>query len=327
MVSLLKIHRTEAEIPKAITIPSLTGQKTGEKYSSVKIPIPFGPVGSDDTGRVRFGRVPLSSVTLRMPSPPPPPDNRKGKPEKPQKEPRKEKKKLSLTCEICGKSYKNRLNALRHSRTHFKSIMCTLCGKTFAEKIQLVRHMAHKHRAQMDGSPLVPGESVVMWTPKTYPKERCICFICGEKCGTQAKYHEHRRLMHTAEKAYVCDLCGKSFHYPETLKAHTTTVHVKPRKPVKETCVCPLCGEKCGNQGKYFEHMRTVHAGEKPCVCEICGKGFVDPRSVKQHASLLHSTPEEKATRLRLKMEARARARLAEANGLSYRGRPRKKSL
>lgn len=99
------------------------------------------------------------------------------------------------------------------------------------------------------------------------------CKECGKSLHSPYTYVWHMRI-HTGERPYVCDLCGKQFRVSQGLVRHLRETHEGIKK-----FACDLCGRMFATRRNVEEHRR-IHTNERPYVCDLCGKSF------KQKASL-----------------------------------------
>ncbi|KAL4718635.1 hypothetical protein ACJJTC_015313, partial [Scirpophaga incertulas] len=80
----------------------------------------------------------------------------------------------------------------------------------------------------------------------------------------------------TAERPFICDLCGKGYTQKITLK-----LHIKRHAGILDY-TCNYCGKKVFELGALRRHERT-HTGAKPYECSFCHKGFSDPSALMRH--------------------------------------------
>uniref|UniRef100_I3JDF2 C2H2-type domain-containing protein n=1 Tax=Oreochromis niloticus TaxID=8128 RepID=I3JDF2_ORENI len=149
--------------------------------------------------------------------------------------------KESLSCNLCGKSFKNKYKMSQHHRIHTgeKPYSCETCGKKFSLSSKLKSHKT-----------IHTGE-------KPYS-----CKICGKSFTRSDSVTIHMR-MHTGERPYHCKSCGKMFTSSSHLSAHRRS-HTGER-PYH----CKTCGKMFTSSSHVWRHMKT-HTGEKLLPPECC---------------------------------------------------------
>ena len=90
---------------------------------------------------------------------------------------------------------------------------------------------------------------------------------------------DHNNAIHDEKKVVSCDICGKTFSRPDSLKIHIRAVHeeIKNLKNHK----CESCDKCFSTLSKLLSHIKVIHEGIKEHKCELCEREFGRKESLK----------------------------------------------
>ncbi|XP_059617688.1 zinc finger protein 836-like [Phlebotomus argentipes] len=195
-------------------------------------------------------------------------------------------------CAICSRRYVfkhwlevhiRKKHLIRTEKEKEKKYACSKCPKHFVNKTRLKFHE-------------------ITHVPKI---ERCIipCPQCDKKLSSQNGLRIHLKNIHSGEKPFICEECGKAFVSAGALKEHKIS-HSEERSFQCSVCMkrfknqpqlnrheerhkdnvyeCPHCDVKRNTKASIKLHM-VIHSDFKKYKCNYCGIEFKRLKSLKDH--------------------------------------------
>lgn len=142
-----------------------------------------------------------------------------------------------LSCEICGKLFKDFRILKKHKRTHLPDdekycFECELCGKRLIDKFSLKYHIENVH----------------------YGVKVAECKICNKTFAHRSNLRSHM-ISHSNEKI-ECKSCGKIFKNQISLQTHFKNFHKENLKRF----TCEQCEKTFKSKVELLRHSSRVHA-------------------------------------------------------------------
>lgn len=206
--------------------------------------------------------------------------------------------KLDYKCsfEGCNSAFISQGLLTVHERKHTRDKLptCEVCSKTFINKVGLMNHMSYIHKGLKR---FLCSECPTMLASATSLRQHMsihkgtrnyLCDECGKSFRMGKALQSHMET-HTEQRQYACPQCDKSFKQKSVLQKHVRVVHTESSRN-KFTC------ETCGRRFPYpylLHHHTTVAHPDNLHMCKICSCRFLQTEALEQHMEF-HRNPGER---------------------------------
>ncbi|XP_075762774.1 zinc finger and BTB domain-containing protein 40 isoform X2 [Pelodiscus sinensis] len=197
----------------------------------------------------------------------------------------KKKKRLPVTCDICGREFAHASGMQYHKLTeHFdeKPFSCEECGAKFAANSTLKNHLRlhtgdRPYTCKHCLMTFTQASALAYHTKKKHSEGKMYaCQYCDAVFAQSIELSRHVRT-HTGDKPYVCRECGKGFRQANGLSIHLRTFH-----NIEDPYDCKKCRMSFPTLQEHRKHIHEVHSREyHPCT--TCGKVFSAPSLLERH--------------------------------------------
>ena len=181
--------------------------------------------------------------------------------------------KPGFPCTKCNKVFKLRYILQNHMATTHKIatdgeewLECEVCS------IKLLgKHSLRVHRR---------------WHFEEKPKSthQCPEPECSFSADSKWKLTQHVNGIHLKKRPFKCEVCGADFKRKYHLQMHVKSAHSDDTKTFK----CNKCDYSTNRSQSIKDHTSAVHLGLRPYKCETCGVTFTQKPHLNTHMKNVH---------------------------------------
>lgn len=185
-------------------------------------------------------------------------------------------------CTVCGISYKFRSNLNRHMRSKHsrRSFPCTFCRREFSRKDSLLFHNVSFHKEELEkhhSSFVSSGDSLSVSSKGLQEMS-----VGKSQDAISLELESLEYLRKVEGMGLFCEYCGKMFNKVSLLEAHLV-VHTKEKR-----FYCEKCGKGFSCKSGIISHKISKHSASAKYSCNTCGKCFISNSKLERH-KLTHS--------------------------------------
>ena len=189
-------------------------------------------------------------------------------------------------CEVCMLLFRTPSEVNKHMRSHTQEdgiYCCDDCELYFYSAGELKHHSATHSNQTLDECDIygkrlkLPG--LKTGTQSYNIKDPYSCRICQVKCISREKLEQHLLETHTNKEK---NEFTKTEDY-ESFEKNMRDIHAKTAEKV---FLCEICGIRFQRLKTYQKHMRSVLSGDTHYGCETCGECFIKMEELKMHKYL-----------------------------------------
>ena len=193
--------------------------------------------------------------------------------------------------QVCGKPLFDTKEELENHNLKFHNIqdsyVCDICGQDFPKKFRskYLRHVQIHGMTEKKAKCEYCDEKFYLEADvRSHILSRCGPLLMCSQCPAtmKGKYNLANHMqVHSDQKKYECEVCGKKFRVSQYLKSHLAMHSTERNHP------CSVCGKGFKLKKHLNVHMK-IHTGDF-VYCEFCNKGFAQKCNLKLHVKNSHN--------------------------------------
>lgn len=193
-----------------------------------------------------------------------------------------------VECILCRQKFSNHIDFGYHSKDHNKEGLyaCHFCEKKVYKKDHFKRHiMSHNGYKCEVCEKVFKRKPTALYHLHSWEKFYK-CEFCGKTLGSSWSLNSHINTVHhealtgTPSPKFQCEVCKKHYLYESGLKLHYSSQHKE--MGFDFSVICDICGRRISCKSKLKQHMR-IHSGDRPYACTLCPRKFTTKDLLGSH--------------------------------------------